>query len=463
MRLSLQPLSSAAARYPGAKRFAACALALAVVAGCTSAPAAPAAPAATSAGNAAPAAAKSGTVEISLHYPVGVSGPLAKIIDGYMAQFNQENPGIKVTPVYDGDYTGTIAKVLQLVQAGTPPDVAIVNAAGIYTMLDANAVMPLDDLIAKSGGSSYVSDFYPAFMANSQQGGKTWSIPFQRSTLVLYYNKDAFSQAGISDAPKNWQELIQDGEKLTQKDASGNVTRWGFGFPSSGSAYWEFQALAIESGQNVFDNNAGNKVFFNAPASVEGLQFLVDVNKKYGISPSGAIDWNTLPNDFAAGKFAMIAHSTGSLTSVLKSAQFNVGVAFLPANKQYGTPTGGGNLYIMKGIPADHQDAAWKLVQWLSSPEREAQWSIDSGYVAPRKSAYDTQALKDYTAKYPQALVARDQLQYAQNELGTHQMVEVQQVLSDAIQAGITGQASPQEALNTAQQKAEKILSQYQS
>ena len=52
-------------------------------------------------------------------------------------------------------------------------------------------------------------------------------------------------------------------------------------------------------------------------------------------------------------------------------------------------PTGGGNLYIMKGIPADHQAAAWKLIQWLSSPEQEAQWSIDSGYVAPRKSAYE--------------------------------------------------------------------------
>jgi sn-glycerol 3-phosphate transport system substrate-binding protein len=159
----------------------------------------------------------------------------------------------------------------------------------------------------------------------------------------------------------------------------------------------------------------------------------------------------------------MIYHSTGSLTSVLKSAQFNVGVAILPKNQQFGTPTGGGNLYIMKGIPADHQAAAWKLIQWLSTPEQEAQWSIDSGYVAPRKSAYDTPALKEYTTKYPQALVARDQLQYAQNELGTHEMVQIQKFLSDAIQAGITGQATPQDALNQAQQSATQVLSQYQT
>ncbi len=153
----------------------------------------------TPSGSATSAPATGNAVEISLHYPVGVSGPLAKIVDGYVADFNQQTPTIKVTPVYDGDYPSTVAKVLQLAQAGTPADVAIINAAAIYQMTDADAVMPLDDLIARSdAGDAYIKDFYPAFMANSQMGGHTWSIPFQRSTLVLYYNKDLFQQAGIA-------------------------------------------------------------------------------------------------------------------------------------------------------------------------------------------------------------------------------------------------------------------------
>jgi sn-glycerol 3-phosphate transport system substrate-binding protein len=439
-------------------------LSLVLIACTTAAPSAPS--------GATPAAAKPTTaagttsgapVEISLHYPVGVSGPLAKLIDGYTTEFNQQNPTIKVTPVYDGDYVSTAAKVLQLAQAGTPADLAIVNAAAIYQLTDADVVMPLDDLIAQSGGDAYIKDFYPAFLANSQMGGHTWSIPFQRSTLVLYYNKDLFQQTGLAGPPQTWDELVQDAQKLTQKDSSGNVSRYGVGFPSSGTAYWEFQALAIEAGQNVFDNNAGNKVLFNSPASVQSLQFMIDLNKKYDVSPPGAVNWDTLPSDFAGGRFGMIYHSTGSLTSVLKSAQFSVGVAMLPKSQQFGSPTGGGNLYIMKGIPVDHQAAAWKLIQWLSTPEREAQWSMDSGYVAPRKSAYETPALKEYTTKYPQALVARDQLQYAQNELGTHEMVQVQKTLSDAIQAGITGQATPQDALNRAQETATQILSQYKT
>lgn len=405
------------------------------------------------------------TVTLTLHYPVGVSGPIAKIIDSYVADFTRANPTIKITPVYDGDYQTTLAKVTQLVQANTPPDLAIVNAAAVYSLTDASAIMPLDDLIKQSGGESYITDFFPAFLKNSQLGGHTWSIPFQRSTLVLYYNKDAFQEVGLdpNKPPRTWDELVADGQKLTKRDASGAVSRWGVGFPSSGSSYWEFQALAIEAGQNVFDNNAGNKVFFNAPQTVKGLQFLLDLSKTNKVMPSGTVDWNTLPTEFDAGKYGMVYHSTGSLTSIIKGAKFNVGVAFLPRDTQFGSPTGGGNLYIFKGIPADHQAAAWKFVQWMTSPERQAQWSIDTGYVATRKSAFDTEALKSYAQQTPQALVARDQLQYAQNELGTHQMAEVQQILSNAIQAALTGQDTPQAALDKAQSQADKILSQYKN
>lgn len=429
-------------------------------------PASGAAPAPLSSRAVTSAATKAGgkVVEIAFHYPVGVSGPLAKIINGMAEQFNKEATDVKVTPVFDGDYQQTLAKVQQLVQAKTPPETAILNAAAIYTLLDMDAILPLDDLVAKSGGDSYVKDFLPAFLANSQQQGKTWSIPFQRSTFVMYYNKDAFKEAGLDPEkpPQTWDELVETAKKLTRKEG-GTVTRWGVGYPSDGSNYWEFQALAIQAGQNVFDNNAGNKVFFNAPASVEALQFLVDLSRKYEVMPGGALAWATLPTEFAAGKYSIMFHSTGSLTNVLKTAKFPVGVAFNPKKQQFGSPTGGGNFYIFKGLTPEKTDAAWKFVQWMTTPERLAQWTIDTGYVAPRKSAYETPLLKAYVEKTPQVLVARDQLQYAQNELGTHQMAEVQTILSNAVQAAVTGQAAPKAALDKAQAEAEKILSQYKN
>ncbi len=104
--------------------------------------------------------------------------------------------------------------------------------------------------------------------------------------------------------------------------------------------------------------------------------------------PPGILLWANMPNDFVNGKAAMIWHSSGSLTNILKQAKFNVGVSYTVGEKGFGAPTGGGNMYIMKGIPADHQAAAWKFIQFMTSADIQADWSINTGYVASRQSAY---------------------------------------------------------------------------
>jgi sn-glycerol 3-phosphate transport system substrate-binding protein len=299
-------------------------------------------------------------------------------------------------------------------------------------------------------------------MLNSKLGDNIYGLPFQRSTLVFYYNADMLSGAGLSSSgPQSWDDVVQFGQKLVQR--SGNtVTTWGASFPSDGSSYWEFQALAIEAGQNPM-GDVGNKVFFNTDASISALQWLLDLASKYNIMASGTVAWGNAPTDFAGGKTAMIWHSTGSLTSILTNAKFKVGVAFDPKNKQFGSPTGGGNMYIFNGIPDASRDAAWKFATYMTASDTLAQWSIGTGYVAPRKSCYDIQVYKDYTTKYPQALVARDQLQYALPELGTHQMAQVQTIMSNGIQAALTGKQSPKDAMASAQSQADQILSSFNS
>ncbi|MBX6772453.1 MAG: ABC transporter substrate-binding protein [Chloroflexi bacterium] len=444
-------------------------LGTAVLAACSSpTPATPAAPTAAPTGAASVAATPTPAatqptaqkVELTFFYPVGVAGPLSKIIDRMTGAFNDQQGGqIKVTPVYSGDYLQTLSKAQTALQAGKPPDVAVINAAAIFALNDMQAVVPLDDL-AKATSANFVDDFFPAFLQDSRLNGSLMGVPFQRSTLVFYYNPDAFKAAGLDPkAPTTWDEVVQAAQKLVQRQGD-TVTRWGVSFPSSGSAYWEFQALAIEAGQNVM-GDAGNKVFFNTEAAVTALQWLLDLAHQYKVMASGVIDWGNLPTDFAGGKTAMMYHSTGSLSFVLKQANFTVGVAFDPKKKQYGSPTGGGNFYLFKGIPAANREAGWKFITAMTSPESLAQWSIDTGYVAPRKSCYDVPVYKEYTTKTPQALVARDQLQYAQRELGTHQMAQIQTLLSNAIQAALTGKQSPRDALSAAQAQADQILASF--
>jgi sn-glycerol 3-phosphate transport system substrate-binding protein len=428
----------------------------------STAPAAPAAQATAPA--AAPSAAPAaGTVSIDFYYPVAVAGPITKIIDGYVAEFEQQNPTIKVNAVLAGGYADALTKIQTTIQGGgKPPALAVLLSTDMQTLIDADAIMPVDDLIKQSGGDAYQSDFFPAFLLNSQAGGKTWGIPFQRSTPVLYYNKDLFKKAGLDPekAPASWDDLAAACSKLTTRDSGGAVSQWGIEIPSDGFPYWLFQGFAISAGQNVVGDDAA-KVSFNTPEALSGLKYWIDLVKTKQCQPEGVIKWATTPNDFTAGKAAMIYHTTGSLTNILNTAKFDVGVAFLPANKTYGAPTGGGNLYMFKDAPADQQAAAWKFIQFLTSPEKAADWSIQTGYIATRASAYDTQALKDYLAKRPQAAVARDQLQYASKELTTHNSAQVQQIFGKNIQAALTGDKTPEQALQDAQTEAEKLLAQF--
>src|SRR5579883_2302086 len=176
-------------------------------------------------------------VDLKFYYPVGVSGPLAKVMDEMVADFNRIHPGIHVTPVFAGGYYETMTKTQTAVLGGTPPDVAVLLSTDLFTLLDLHAIIPLDRFIQEAGGERFRKDFFEAFSLNSRVGDTTYSIPFQRSTIVLYYNQDAFEKAGLPAArpPRTWTELVQDAEKLTVRDAAGNVTRWGVGIPTSGS------------------------------------------------------------------------------------------------------------------------------------------------------------------------------------------------------------------------------------
>ena len=347
-------------------------------------------------------------VEISFFYPVAVGGPITKIVDGFAADFEKENPGIKVKPIYSGSYQESIAKALTAVKSGEPPVTSILLSTDMYTLIDEDAIVAFDDLIKTPEDQAWLKSFYPAFMENSQTGGKTWGIPFQRSTIVLYYNKDMFKEAGLdpNKPPGTWNDMTAYAQKLTKRDASGKVTQWGVQIPSSGFPYWLFQGLAIENGANLM-NTAGTEVYYDKPEVVAALQYWVDLVNKYKVHPEGIVEWGTTPKDFFEKKVAMMWTTTGNLTNVRNNAKFDFGVAMLPANKQRGSPTGGGNFYIFKKSTPAQREAAFKFIKWVTAPQRAAQWGIDTGYVAVRADAWDTPVMKKYVGDFPPAAVAR--------------------------------------------------------
>jgi sn-glycerol 3-phosphate transport system substrate-binding protein len=402
-----------------------------------------------------PAAA---ATELTMYYPVAVGGPLTAIVDSMVANFMTENPDITVNAIYAGNYNDARIKALAALNSGQPAQTSVMFSIDLYELIEQDAIVAFDDIVTTDEERAWLDSFYPALMENGTTGGKTWGIPFQRSTIVMYYNKDAFRAAGLDPEapPQTWDELVEMGKKLTKRDGS----QWGAMIPSTGYPYWMFGALTMQNGQ-VLMNDSGDTTFFDDPAVVEALQFWYDLGNTHQIMPAGTIEWGTLRQNFLEGKTAIMWHSTGNLTAVKDNATFDFGVAMLPASERRGTPTGGGNFYIFKQTTPEERIAAMKLIKFMTSPERSAEWSMKTGYVGISPAAYQNEALVKYVEEFPYAAVARDQLEFATAELSTYQTGRVRKALDDAIQAALTGAATPEQALGEAQAVSERLLKPY--
>lgn len=396
--------------------------------------------------------------DLTMYYPVAVGGPLTKIVDGMVAGFMTENPDVNVKAIYAGNYNDARIKALAALKSGQPAQLSVMFSIDVYELIEQDAIVAFDDIVESDEDKAWLTSFYPTLMENGMTGGKTWGIPFQRSTIVMYYNKDAFRAAGLDPehAPETWEELVSMGKQLTKEDGS----QWGLMIPSTGYPYWMFGALAMQNDQTLMDSS-GDATNFDASATVEALQYWKDLGSKHAVMPEGTIEWGTLRKNFLEQRTAIMWHSTGNLTTVKEKAGFDFGVAMLPANKRRGTPTGGGNFYIFKQTSSEERTAAMKLIRFMTSAERSAEWSMKTGYMGVSQTAYDTEKLQKYVEEFPYAAVARDQLEFATAELSTYQTGRVRKALDDAIQAALTGSKTPEEALKEAQATADRLLKDY--
>jgi sn-glycerol 3-phosphate transport system substrate-binding protein len=412
---------------------------------------------------AAPAILRAQAVQkLTFYYPVAVGGPIAAIIDGYCKGFQQET-GIAVEPVYAGDYSQTLIKALTAIKSGAGPQFSVLWASEIHSLVDQDILVALDDIGLDADAKRWLDGFYPAFMANSHADGKTWSVPFQRSTAVFYYNKHAFEDAGLDPDkfPTTWAGLAAAAEGLTKRDASGRVIRWGVKMAGDlGNAQWTFGAFANEAEQ-VLMNEAGTEVYFNQPKTIEAMAFWRSLSAEHHATPDGVSNWPQLSPDFLEGNTAIIQFTTGGLSNFLDKARFPFGVAGLAGKNSPHTVVGGANMYFFKSASPAERAASLRFARWISAPERAADWSIHTGYIATSPAAYETQAMKDHIAKVPAAGIGRTFLPVATGELSVHENQRVYKVLTDNIQACLNGSRTPAQAMADAQAESDRILKPY--
>lgn len=399
---------------------------------------------------------------LEFYFPVGVNAPAVQTITDLVDVWAAKNPQHTVKAIYAGNYGETTTKALTAAKAGSPPHVAVLLASDIFTLVEEEVITPISDLADTDADKEWLDGFYKGFMNDAIFEGKTYGVPFQRSTPVLYYNKDAFEKAGldVNTPPKTWEEMIEVGKKLTIKDDNGVVTQWGTRIPTLGlGGAWIYGGLVISNGSHLSSDNGVN-VHLDTPEAIGALEFVVELAEQ-GVMAKGGITWGDTPKAFIEGNTATMWTSTGNLKFVSDNADFDWGVGFMPGGKGPGAPVGGGNFYIFDGISDEEKAASLDFIKYMTAAENAAKWSIATGYIAPRADTWETPVMKEYVASLPQALVARDQLKYAGREFATFQRGKVTAFLVDAIEASVGGQNTPAEALARAQKLADSVLNEY--
>ncbi|MCC6628034.1 MAG: ABC transporter substrate-binding protein [Chloroflexi bacterium] len=333
-------------------------------------------------------------------------GNLGKSVDELVERYNKLGGPITAEHQFQGTYEETANKLTAALAAKQVPDVAALSDVWWFSFYLNSSLAPLDDLMASAKVDK--TDYVDSLINEGVKEGKTWWIPFARSTPLFYYNKDMFKAAGLPDrAPKNWTEFLEWAPKLAKPDA--NLSAIAFAGSASYIA-WVFQGMIWQWGgkysTEITDPNF--KILLAEPPGVEAGQFVHDLIHKYRFAVATKDSQVDFINQLAAT--AML--STGSLAGVTTGAtgKFQFGTGFLPEMKQFGCPTGGAGLGIMAAITPDRQAAAMDFVKFASSPDQQVIWSQSTGYMPVRKSSVNSPDMKAFFEKNPNAKVAVDQL-----------------------------------------------------
>jgi multiple sugar transport system substrate-binding protein len=387
---------------------------------------------------------------ITLWHVMG--GPLGKTMDSLISDFEKQNPQYAVKGISMGSYTALSQKLMASVAAGNQPVMSQSYEAWTTQLLEKDAVKPFADYIDSPEGLSpdELADYYPVMIEECSRDGKLFSMPFNKSVPIYYYNKDIFAKAGLDPEkfPASWDEFIAAAKKLTlDSNRDGTPEQWGTAFP--GGASWMFQCLLLQNGGDVFGPD-GKTVVLDSPEAVGALQYLVDLLYKHKVAY--LTTGYEHQNDFLSGRVAMIQSSSASLAYMsMQKIPFRLGIAPLPGNKKKAVVLSGTNVIIFRNKEQKLMDGAWAFIKWLTRPEQTARWSAETSYLPVRRSALRQRAILEKFAQYPGLEQAYRQLEYAYPEprqvawfLGRSIMEE------EGLQPALKGVMTPEQALRHA-------------
>ncbi|WP_097004179.1 ABC transporter substrate-binding protein [Lacrimispora amygdalina] len=397
------------------------------------------------------------------HSMGGVNG---EAIDALVEKFNKENTsGITVEAQYQGSYDDAINKLKSAQIGNMGADLVQIYDIGTRFMIDSGWVVPMQQLIDADKWD--ISQVEPNIAAYYTVNKTLYSMPFNSSTPILYYNKDLFKKAGITEVPDSLPGIERIGDDLLNKGGAGEVI-------SLGIYGWFFEQFTCKQQANYADNGNGRDGaatavdFDKNGAGVKTLTAWKELSDK-GYAPNVGRGGDAGLADFSSGKSAMTLGSTASLKQILNdvNGKFEVGTAYFPKvsdDDKGGVSIGGGSLWALNNNDAARQKAVWEFVKFLVSPESQAYWNSQTGYFPITTAAHEEPVFKDNIAKYPQFQTAIDQLHDSTPQsAGALLSVfpEARQTVETEIENMINNNGTPEDAVSKMAERINKSIADY--
>ncbi len=399
-----------------------------------------------------------------------MGGRLGEKVNEIAEKFNASQSDYVVKPVFKGNYTETMTAAIAAFRAKKQPAIVQVFEVGTATMMSAKgAVYPTYELMADTHEPFNSSDYLAGVTGYySTNDGKMLSMPFNSSTPVLYYNKDALAKVGV-EPPKTWEEMGSVGKKLL--DAG-----YKCGFTTGWQSWVQLENFSARHDIPFATKNNGfsgldTELAFNSPLHVKHIAQLAEWQKE-GIFSYGGRRSDSAPK-FYTGECAMYMNSSASYAGVKSSIQgFEFGVAELPYWKEaISTPKntiiGGATLWTLKGhTPEEYQGVA-KFYTFLSSPEIQADWHQFTGYLPITHAAAELTKQQGFYAENPGTDVAIQQMTSGTptaNSKGLRlgNFVQIRDIINEELENVWAGKATAKDALDNAVKRGNELLRKFE-
>jgi len=388
-------------------------------------------------------------------------------------QFNESQSDYKIVPTFKGVYDESMTAAIAAFRSGNAPHILQVFEVGTATMMASKgATVPVGKIMADAGAKFDPAAYIPAVAGYyTAPNGQMMSFPFNSSTTIFYYNKDAFKKAGLNpdQAPKTWPEVFAAAKKLKESGHSCPMTlAWqGWTQLESFSTWHNVEMATHQNGLGKDGHKARLKV--NSPLHVKHIDNLAAAAKAGEFVYKGRA--STSQAAFTAGECAMIQTSSGFYGDVAKNAKFAYGLAPLPyyddvAGAPQNTVIGGASLWVMAGKKSEEYKGVAKFFEFLSQPEVQAASHQRTGYLPVTMESFKLTESSGFYKKNPGTDVAVNQMirKVTDNSRGIRlgNYVQIRTIEDEELEQVWAGKKTGKEALDSIVKRGDELLARFE-